>query len=128
MEITYRKPHFEDLGRLAEIHNHAFREMFDTAEKSPDYFRSFIPGDNLHHMLVAEIEGEVVAYAGTYPFLQRKAYSQLAEILVYVYPEWRRRRFGSALLGEIHKNDFLGGLHTVLVLITKDNIYLASGD
>jgi len=127
MEISYRKPHFEDLGRLAEIYNHAVRETaatFDTEEKAPDYFRSFIPGDNLSRMLVAEVDGEVVAYAGTYPFSQRKAYSQLAEMMVYVHPAWQRRRVGSALLDEIHKNNFLGGLHTILVLINKDNTYL----
>ncbi|KAI9773925.1 MAG: hypothetical protein M1840_006151 [Geoglossum simile] len=127
MEISYRKPRFEDLGRLAEIYNHAVRETaatFDTEEKAPDYFSSFVPGDNLHRMLVAEVDGEVVAYAGTYPFSQRKAYSQIAEMMVYVHPAWQRRRVGSALLFEIHENTFLDGLYTVLVLINKDNVYL----
>jgi L-amino acid N-acyltransferase len=127
MDISYRKPRFEDLERLAEIYNYAVRETaatFDTEEKAPDYFRSFIPGDNLHRMLVAEVDGEVVAYAGTYLFSQRKAYSQIAEMMVYVHPAWQRRGIGSALLGELHKNDCLGGLHTVLVLINKDNVYL----
>ena len=67
MEISYRKPHFEDLGRLAEIYNHAVRETaatFDTEEKAPDYFRCFVPGDHLHRMLVAEVNGEVVVTPG----------------------------------------------------------------
>lgn len=127
MEISYRKPHLEDLPRVAEIYNYAVRETtatFDLEEKAPEYFRSFIPGDNLYRMLVAEVDGEMVAYAGTYPFSQRKAYSQLAEMMVYVHSAWQRRGVGSALLGEIHKNNFLGGLHTILVLINKEKIYM----
>ena len=111
---------------MAEIYNHAVRETaatFDTEEKAPDCFRSFIPGDNLNRMLVAEVGGEVVAYAGTYPFSQRAAYSQLAEMMVYVHPTWQRRGVDRVLLDEIHKNNFLHGLHTILVLINKDNMY-----
>ena len=127
MKVSYRRPQVQDLSRVSEIYNHAVRETaatFDTEEKASDQFRSFVPGDNLNRMLVAEISGEVVAYAGTYPFLQRKAYSQLAELMLYVHPAWQRRGIGSALLGEIHKGDFLDGLHTVLVLINKDYTYL----
>ena len=112
---------------MAEIYNYAVRETaatFDTEEKAPEYFRSFIPGGNLNRMLVAEVDGEVVAYAGTYPFSQRKAYSQLAELMLYVHPGWQRRGIGSALLGEIHKSDFLTGLHTVLALINSENVSL----
>lgn len=127
MKVSYRRPQIQDLSRLAEIYNHAVRETaatFDTEEKASDRFKSFIPGDNLNRMLVAEVGGEVVAYAGTYPFSQRKAYSQLAELTIYVHPAWQRRGIGSALLREIHKGDFFDGLHTVLVLINKDNTYL----
>jgi L-amino acid N-acyltransferase YncA len=83
-------------------------------EKAPEYFKIFIPGDHLHRMLVAKIGGEVVAYTGAYPFSQRKAYSQLAEMMVYVHPAWQRMGFdsSSALLAEIHKDDFLAGLYT----------------
>jgi amidohydrolase len=127
MEVSYRRPLVPDLGRLAEIYNYAVRETaatFDIDEKTPDQFRSFIPGDSLNRMLVTEVNGELVAYAGTYPFSQRKAYSQLAELMIYVHPAWQRRGIGSSLLREIHKSDFFNGLHTVLVLINKDNVYL----
>ncbi|MCJ1384241.1 hypothetical protein MMC17_007357 [Xylographa soralifera] len=127
MEVSYRRPHIQDLDRLAEIYNHAVRETaatFDTEEKATDHFRSFIPGDDLNRMLVAEVHHDLVAYAGTCPFSHRKAYSQLAELMIYVHPAWQRRGIGSALLSEIHKTDFFRGLHTVLVLINKDEIYL----
>ena len=127
MEVSYRRPNIQDLSRLAEIYNYAVRETaatFDTEEKTPDHFRSFVQGDNLNRMLVAEANAELVAYAGTYPFSQRKAYSQLAELMIYVHPAWQRRGVGRALLIAIHKNEFFDGLHTVLVLINKDNTYL----
>lgn len=127
MEFAYRRPLAGDLGRLAEIYNYAVCEtaaILDTEEKTPDEFRSYIPGDNLNRMLVTEVEGKLVAYAGTYPFSQRKTYSQLVELMIYVDPAWQRRGIGGSLLREIHKTDFFDGLHTVLVLINKDNVYL----
>ena len=127
MEASYRRPHVQDLNRLAEIYNYAVRETaatFDTEEKTPDHFNSFIQRDNLDRMLVAEVNDELVAYAATCPFSQQKGYSQLAELVIYVHPDWQRRGVGRALLSEIHKNDFFDGLHTVLVLINKDDTYL----
>ncbi|KAK6537421.1 hypothetical protein TWF694_011608 [Orbilia ellipsospora] len=127
MEVIYRKPEAKDLKQIAEIYNFAVRETaatFDTEEKPPEYFTPFLEEDSLYRMTVATVNGEVVAYAGTYPFSQRKAYSQLAEMMVYVHPEWQRKGVGRKLLREIHENGLLGGLHTILVLINKDNTYL----
>lgn len=39
-------------------------------------------------MLVAEVDGEVVAYGAAYKFFQRKAYAQLPDMMVYVPPAW----------------------------------------
>ena len=127
MEASYRRPHVKDLDRLAEIYNHAVRETAatsDTDEVTPDHFRSFTQDDKLQRMLVAEIDHELVAYAVTYPLLQRKASSQLAELMIYVHPAWQRCGVGRALLSEIHKNDFFNGLHTIIVLINKHDKYL----
>lgn len=125
--ISYRGPQARDLEQLAYIYNYAVRETaasFDTQEKDPGHFGEFVMGDHLHRMLVAEVEGHVVGYAGTYPFSQRHAYAQLAEVMVYVHPEWQQRGVGKALLREIHRGDFLDGLFTVLALINKENVYV----
>lgn len=125
--IFYRRPAIQDLSRFAEIHNLAVRETaatFDTDEKTPNHFKSFIPGDNLHRMMAIEINVELVAYACTYPYSQQKAYSQLAQLMIYVHPTWQRKGIGSALLDMIHKCDFFNGIHTVLALINKDSVYL----
>lgn len=127
MKVSYRQPQVQDLRSLAEIYNYAVRETattFETEEKTPDHLESFIQGDNPNRMLVAAVGDEVVAYVATSPFSQRKAYSQVFELMVYVHPAWQRRGIGSALLREIHQGDFLDGLHAVLVLINKDNTYL----
>ena len=127
MVVSYRRPCSKDFNRLAEIYNYAVRVIaatFDTDEMTPDHFRSFTQGDNVKRMLVAEINDDLVAYAATYPMLQRKTSSQLVELVIYVHPAWQRRGVGRALLTEIHKHDFLDGLHTVLVLIDMEATYL----
>lgn len=127
IKVSYRRPQVQDLGRLAEICNHAIREtaaILETEEKTSDQFKPFVPGDNLNRMLVAEVEGEVVAYAATYQYSQQRAFSQLAELTVCVDSAWQRQGIGSALLREFHNGDFLDGLHTILVLINKDNTHL----
>lgn len=127
LKVSYRRPQIKDLDRLAEICNHAIRETaatLETEEKTTDDFKSFVPGDNLNRMLVAEVGGEVVAYAATYRYSQQKAFSQLAELTIYVHVDWQRRGIGSGLLHEVHNGDFLDGLHTVLVMINKENTFL----
>ena len=126
MEASYRRPQAKDLDRLAEIYNYAVRETaatLDTDEVTPDHFRSFTQDGGSRRMLVAEIDDELVAYAVTYPLLQRIASSQLAELMIYVHPAWQRRGVARALLSEIHKNDFFNGLHTVIVLSNKNDTY-----
>ncbi|KAK0701441.1 acyl-CoA N-acyltransferase [Apiosordaria backusii] len=107
MAISFRAPRIEDLNDIAEIYNHAVRTTaatFDTEEKLPSYFSSFVPGDHLHRMRVAvDDRDRVVAYAGIYPFSQRQAYAQLAEMMVYVHPAWQRRGISRALLAELHR-------------------------
>ena len=131
MRIIFRRPRESDLPRLSEIYNHAKRETaatFDTEEKGPRYFEHFIPGDNLHRMLVAEVEGQVVAYGGTYAFSQRKAHSQFAEVMTYVHPDWQKSGVGTAMLDKIHSDTdgdggFLRGLHTIIGLCNKENLH-----
>jgi phosphinothricin acetyltransferase len=127
MAISYRKPNRNDLQAIATIYNHAVRNTaatFDTEEKQPSYFEQFLAGDDIYRMMLAVIDGDVVAYAGTYPFSQRKAYAQMAELMIYVHPEWQRKGVGSALLAEIHQGAFLAGFYTVLALINKDNCHM----
>ena len=125
--ISYRPPQERDLEQVARIYNHAVRETaatFDTEEKKPEYFRTFVPGSNLYRMLLAEVDGQVVGYAGCYPFSQRSAYSEIGEIMLYVHPSWQRRGIGSALLKEVHQSKTLDGLYTTLALINKDIVHM----
>lgn len=128
VKVSYRRPQIQDFGRLTEIYNHAIRKTaatLETEEKPLDYFKSWVPGDNLNRMLVAEIDDEVVAYAGTYQFSKQRAFSQLAQIMVYVHFAWQRQGIGSGLLREIHNGDFLDGLQIVLAMVNKEYAYLS---
>lgn len=129
IKVSYRRPQIQDLPQLARIYNDAIYGdtvvTMDTTERSPDEFKCWVPGDELNRMLVAEVEGEVVAYAGTYQYSDQSAFSEVAHVMVYVHPSWQELGIGSALLREIHSGDFLDGLHTVLAMFNKEYIYIA---
>ena len=114
----------EDLPRLAQIYNHAVRETaatFDIDDQDTEHFRDFC----LHHgpqeqrALVCISGRNIAGYAGVYPFSQRRAYSQLAELCCYVSPEYQRQGIGRELMHRVHRSGFLVGFHTILSLMNS---------
>ena len=138
IKVSYRRPQTQDLAQLAKIYNDSLDETNtnkETEEKSFDHFRCWVPGSELNQMLVAVIDGEVVAYAGTYnmklaslcfnQYSEQNAFSEVVQVMVYVRPAWQGRGIGSALLREIHNGDFLDGLHPVLAMVNKEQPHIA---
>ena len=74
-----------------------------------------------HQWLVAEDEGEIVAYAYGCPHRERAAYRWAADVSVYVSPEHQRRGFGRALYGELLALLHGQGLYVACAGVTLPN-------
>lgn len=71
--------------------------------------------------LVAEMEGEVVAFAALSPVSYRAVYAGVAEVMVYVADAWRGRGVGGRLLGALVVRSEAAGVWTLQASIFPEN-------
>nr|WP_199615240.1 GNAT family N-acetyltransferase [Paenibacillus alkalitolerans] len=123
--ITIREAEERDVPRLLDIYNHAVLHStatFDleeqTLEQRLEWFRKFGPR---HPIIVAETMGEVAGYSCLTEFRAKPAYSQTAELSVYLHPSWQGKGIGKTLLGEIVQRGRQLGYHVLIAGITGGN-------
>ncbi|MFZ0892557.1 MAG: N-acetyltransferase family protein [Thermoplasmata archaeon] len=114
-----------DAGAIATIYNEAVRTTtatFDTEPRSIEGQRAWLAHhDSQHPVLVAEVDGEVIGWAGLSPWSERRAYAATSEISVYVASPWRGRGIGRQLVTEIRARAVALGIHTILARIAEGN-------
>jgi len=123
--LILRHAKLEDLEPITEIYNEAVRgtvATFDTEPKTVDEQRTWFAqhGPN-YPILVAELDGVVVAWASLSRWSDRCAYSDTAEISLYVKEEFRGKSIGRKLLESIVQEGQKVGLHTVIARIAEGN-------
>jgi phosphinothricin acetyltransferase len=88
-----------DADAIAAIHNDGIAERVATfqteAQSAEDAMRRMESGLGV---VVAELDGAVVAWASAAPYERYPYYDGIAEVTVFVGPEARRRGIGRALL------------------------------
>jgi len=121
--LTMRPATLADLPAITEIYNEAIRKTvatFDTEPKTPEeqmiWFADHGPK---HPILVAEENGIVVGWASLSKWSDRCAYSDTAEISLYVREDHQGKGIGRKLLEAIVAAGQKAGLHTVVARITE---------
>jgi phosphinothricin acetyltransferase len=106
-ELRIRPAEARDLTRLTEIYNHyvvntpvTFDVEAYTVEGRRAWFGQF-GGAGRHRLLVAELRGSVVGYAGTTRFRPKAAYQTTVETTIYCAPEAVGKGIGSKLYAEL---------------------------
>ena len=95
---------------------------FDTKPKTPEEMKIwFKKHDQKHPVLVAEQQGLVIGWASLSEWSDRCAYSETAEISLYVKKEHQESGVGRKLLEEIMQEGQKMGLHTVVARIVEGN-------
>ncbi len=127
-----RRANLDDLLAITEIYNHAILHgtaTFDTEIKSLENRKEWLLNrDENFPVLVAEFQGEVVAYAALNKWSERQAYSITAEVSFYVADKFRARGIGKALFSKlcnVAQNET--NLHSLISRISQGNdasIYL----
>jgi len=92
----------EDAAAIARIYNEGIADRvatFETLPRSADDVRRWF--DGVHPIVVAEDEGEIVAFAATSTYRARECYSGIAEACVYVARTARGRGAGRKVLAAL---------------------------
>jgi L-amino acid N-acyltransferase YncA len=113
------------LPDITSIYNEAILHTvatFDTEPKTIEEMKTwFKKHDQKHPLLVAEQKGLIVGWASLSEWSDRCAYSDTAEISLYVRKEHQGSGIGRKLLEEIMPEGQKMGLHTVIARITEGN-------
>lgn len=114
-----------DLPAITEIYNDAVLHTtatFDTEIKTLDNRTQwFHLHDNMHPILIAEINNEVAGWASLSKWSERPAYDTTAEESVYISKEYRNKGTGKMLLQSIVEAGRQTGKMNLIARITTDN-------
>lgn len=122
---TIRRGKISDLNAITEIYNEAIRTTtatFDTEPKTEGEQKLWFDSHGPRYpILVAESNGVVVGWASLSKWSNPCAYSDTAEISLYVKQEFRGKGIGRRLMEAIVGEGKRGGLHTVIARIAEGN-------
>lgn len=123
--LTIRDAVISDLPGITEIYNEAILETvatFDTDPKTNDeQERWFTEHGQANPIVVAEESGIIVGWAALSKWSDRCAYSEAAEISLYVRKHHQGKGIGRKLMKAVLDKGRAAGLHTVLARIAEGN-------
>ncbi len=121
--LVIRAANLDDLGAITEIYNEAIlttTATFDTQPKGEAEQRAWFSSHGPRNpVLLAEVDGTVAGWASLSEWSDRCAYSDTAEVSLYVKQEFRGRGVGKKLLEALLREGEKAGLHTVIARIAS---------
>ena len=115
----------DDLTAITEIYNEAILTTdatFDTEPKSVENQKEWFDNHNSRNpIIVAENDNNVIGWASLSKWSDRVAYSDTAEISVYIKDGHRGQGIGRQLIERIIRAGEEAGLHTIISRITAGN-------
>ena len=123
--IRIRDAKLTDLHQITDIYNEAILRTvatFDTTPKSLEEQESWFK----HHgsknpIIVAEENNIIVGWASLSEWSDRCAYSDVAEVSLYVMEAHQGKSIGRKLLEELVRKGKQAGLHTIVARIAEGN-------
>jgi phosphinothricin acetyltransferase len=123
--VNLRSARREDLDSITEIYNEAIIKTVATFDTKPKTFEDqkkwFDDHESKNPILVAELNGVIVGWASLSKWSDRCAYSDTAEISLYVREAYQGKGIGRCLIETIIKEGEKTGLHTIIARITEGN-------
>lgn len=120
-----RKARKSDLKAITDIYNEAIETTTATFDTTPKTLKEqqawFSSHGRRYPIMVAEIEGEIVGWASLSQWSDRCAYSDTAEISLYVRAEHQGKGIGRRLMTGIIEAGGAAGLHAVIARISEGN-------
>ena len=132
--LRIRPGEVRDLSRIVAIYNHYVTNThitFDNQEVEVDQRQPWFDGFSAsgpHRLLVAEIEGTLVAYASSTQFKEKPAYGSSVETTIYVdvtaLGEGYGKQLYASLLDVLCKEDSVHRAYGVIALPNPESIAL----
>lgn len=123
--LTIRQATLPDLGVITEIYNEAILKTvatFDTQPKTLEEQKNwFASHGQKYPILVAEQDEVVMGWASLSMWSDRCAYSDTAEMSLYVKEEYQGKGIGRKLAEAIIQEGQKTGIHSVIARITEGN-------
>jgi phosphinothricin acetyltransferase len=123
--LTIRQATLPDLDAITEIYNEAILKTvatFDTQPKTLEEQKSWFANHGQKHpILVAQQDDLIVGWASLSMWSDRCAYSDTAELSLYVKGEHQGKGIGRKLAKAIIQEGQKAGLHSVMARITEGN-------
>ena len=103
--IHIRTASVDDAAAIAEIYNQGIEERvatFETEHRSVDDQRAWLKAiAGRYPGVVAQIDGEIIGWAGAGPYRERECYRGIGEFSMYVRRDWRGRGVGDLLVAAL---------------------------
>ena len=103
--ILLRTATAEDAASIAEIYNQGIEDRvatYETERRSAEDQQTWLQAiAGRYPAVVAQIDGEIIGWAGAGPYRVRECYQGIGEFSMYVHRDWRRRGVGDLLLASL---------------------------
>jgi len=120
-EVTVRPARLDDAEAIRGIYNLEVTESTVTFDLVPrtlaDQQAWLADHEGVHPAVVAEVDGEVVAFGSLAPYRRRPAYATTVEDSVYVRRDRRATGCGRAVVSELVRLGTVHGFHAVMARI-----------
>ena len=123
--LTIRQANLEDLEDITEIYNEAILKTvatFDTETKTLEEQKTWFNEHGQNNPWIVAVQDEnIIGWAALSKYSTRCAYSNTAEISLYIKEEHQCKGLGRKLINAIIQEGEKTNLHAVLARITEGN-------
>ena len=122
--VTIRPAALQDLEEITNIYNEAILNTvatFDTEIKTIVEQEKWFNAHGTKYPILVAVIDKVVGWASLSQWSDRCAYSDTAEISLYIKEQYRGQGVGKKLLAAIIQKGQEAGLHTVIARIAEGN-------
>jgi L-amino acid N-acyltransferase YncA len=119
-----RPAHTKDAAMIASIYNEALagREAtFETEPRQSSAFQAQIDSER-YPLLIAELDEQLVGWAGLAPYSERAAYAGIAEFSIYVAQRARGHGVGTTLCRQLMEEATRSGLWKLIGKVFPENL------
>ena len=95
----------EDASAIAEIYNQGIEDRvatYETRRRSAEDQQAWLEAiAGSYPVVVAQIDGKIIGWAGAGPYRDRECYRGIGEFSMYVRRDWRGRGVGDLLVAAL---------------------------